>query len=289
MKTIQILFLLFFINTNVNAQHRGLFILDENGGTTLASNEKRIALVIGNENYRNGWLPLNNAVNDANTMSEALLNCGFEVTTITDATHSQFLDAIRSFKAKIQGTNTVALFYYTGHGLKENIENYLIPVDDTSKCLNEIAYNCMKISSIQEQLSEDGAAINIIIVDACRDILLPFTCSGSNRRGSNSVFTEFKAKGSYIAFSTTPGQTVEDSNKGSNSLYTTVLSKAIQQEGLKIEDVFKEVHRELYKIGQETWVSNGYSGDFYFKYEVKGEIKDSDNDGIIDSKDQCPY
>jgi formylglycine-generating enzyme required for sulfatase activity len=59
------------------------------------------------------------------------------------------------------------------------------------------------------------------------------------------------------------------------------------------------VRRELDQIGQETWDNNGYSGDFYFKYKnntptpnnnvTNNTTRDSDNDGIIDSKDNCPY
>ncbi len=205
MKTIQILFLLFFASINVHAQYRGLFVPDVNGGTTLASNEKRIALVIGNKSYRNGWSPLSNTVNDANTMTAALQDCGFEVTTVTDASRSQFLDAIRNFKGKIQGNATVALFFYAGHGLEESGQNYLVPMDDASKCRNEIEDNGIKLSSIQKQLKDAGAAMSIMIVDACRNQPLPFTCAGSNRGGTSSTFTEFKAKGSYIAFSTAPG------------------------------------------------------------------------------------
>jgi formylglycine-generating enzyme required for sulfatase activity len=280
-----------------SAQYRGLFVPDNNGGTTLATNEKRIALVVGNKSYRNGWSPLKNTANDANTMTSALQDCGFEVTTLTDANRSQFLEAIRTFKGKIQGNATVALFFYAGHGLEEGGQNYLIPSDDASKCRNEIEDNGIKLNSIQKQLKDAGAAMSILIVDACRNQPMPFTCPSSNRSGSSSTFTEFKAKGSYIAFSTAPGQTALDGS-GNNSPYTAALSKAIRQEGLKIEDVFKQVRRELDQIGQETWDNNGYSGDFYFKYKNNTNVvvnnntnatKDSDNDGIIDSKDNCPY
>ena len=187
------------------------------------------------------------------------------------------------------------MFFYAGHGLEESGQNYLVPMDDASKCRNEIEDNGIKLSSIQKQLKDAGAAMSIMIVDACRNQPLPFTCVGSNRGGTSSTFTEFKAKGSYIAFSTAPGQTAAD-GKGSNSPYTAALSKAIRKEGLKIEDVFKQVRRDLDQIGQETWDNNGYSGDFYFKYKTNTTVtkpdnspKDSDNDGIIDSKDQCPY
>jgi formylglycine-generating enzyme required for sulfatase activity len=290
-------FSLFLLPLFATAQYRGLFLPDNNGGTTLATNEKRIALVVGNKSYRNGWSPLRNAANDANTMTSALQDCGFEVTTLTDANRTQFLEAIRTFKGKIQGNATVALFFYAGHGLEEGGQNYLIPTDDASKCRNEIEDNGIKLNSIQKQLKDAGAAMSILIVDACRNQPMPFTCPSSNRSGTSSIFTEFKAKGSYIAFSTAPGQTALDGS-GNNSPYTTALSKAIRKEGDKIEDVFKQVRRELDQIGQETWDNNGYSGDFYFKYKntptlsnnvTSNTTKDSDNDGIIDSKDNCPY
>lgn len=295
---LRILFFFLCCTFAAQAQYRGLFVPDNNGGTTLATNEKRIALVVGNKSYRNGWSPLKNATNDATTMSAALKECGFEVTTLTDANRSQFLEAIRNFKGKIQGNSTVALFFYAGHGLEENGQNYLIPSDDVSKCRNEIEDNGIKLNSIQKQLKDAGAAMSILIVDACRNQPLPFTCPSSSRSGTSATFIEFKAKGSYIAFSTAPGQTALDGN-GYNSPYTAALSKAIRQEGLKIEDVFKQVRRELDQIGQETWDNNGYSGDFYFKGKSNNNnsnvvvnnnmLQDSDGDGIIDSKDQCPY
>ncbi len=292
-----LLFVLFLLPLLAQAQYRGLFIPDNKGGTTLASNEKRIALVVGNKNYSNGWGSLRNSVNDANTMTSALQDCGFEVMTLTNASRSQFLEAIRAFKGKIVGSSTVALFFYAGHGLEESGQNYLIPSDDASKCRNEIEDNGIKLSSIQKQLKDAGAAMSILVVDACRNQPMPFTCPSSDRSGTNSTFKEFTAKGSYIAFSTAPGKTASDGS-GSNSPYTAALSKAIRQEGLKIEDVFKQVRRELDQIGQETWDNNGYSGDFYFKYKTNSNVvvnnntnttQDSDGDGIIDSKDSCPY
>ncbi len=267
-----LLFVLFLLPLLAQAQYRGLFIPDNKGGTTLATNEKRIALVVGNKNYSNGWGALRNSVNDANTMTSALQDCGFEVVTLTNASRSQFLEAIRTFKGKIVGSSTVALFFYAGHGLEESGQNYLIPSDDASKCRNEIEDNGIKLGSIQKQLKDAGAAMSILVVDACRNQPMPFTCPSSDRSGTSSTFKEFSAKGSYIAFSTAPGKTASDGS-GSNSPYTAALSRAIRQEGLKIEDVFKQVRRELDQIGQETWDNNGYSGDFYFKYKGGTEVR----------------
>ena len=45
--------------------------------------EKRVALVIGNANYRTD--PLLNPINDANDMHNALIKCGFKVFKAIDA------------------------------------------------------------------------------------------------------------------------------------------------------------------------------------------------------------
>jgi hypothetical protein len=45
--------------------------------------ERRVALVVGNANYKNS--PLANPVNDAVDMSETLKSLGFQVTTVQDA------------------------------------------------------------------------------------------------------------------------------------------------------------------------------------------------------------
>jgi hypothetical protein len=70
--------------------------------------EKRLALVIGNSNYKGGTKLLNPA-NDANLMAETLTNLGFEVIKRIDADKQSMEDAIRDFSKKLPNYN-VALF-----------------------------------------------------------------------------------------------------------------------------------------------------------------------------------
>lgn len=79
------------------------------------TNEARLALVIGNSNYKEGG-SLKNSVNDANLMASTLKDLGFTVIKRTDATRAQMAQAIAEFWSKL-GQYNVALFYYAGHGV----------------------------------------------------------------------------------------------------------------------------------------------------------------------------
>ena len=260
------------IHLFVTAQTRGLFVPTDNGQTEPAANENRVALVIGNRTYSGGWQPLRNPANDASLMATTLQNVGFEVISLTNASREDMISGINQLTAKITGKQTVALVYYAGHGVEAEGKNWLVPVNDRSSCRDDIAANCISLDFINNKLKNAGTAFNIIISDACRNNSLPFTCPTTGRDGSKTGFVEFKAKGSCIAFSTAPNATAADGS-GSNSPYTTALTKAIQIEGLTIEAVFKQVSRDLDRFGQEPWVHNAFSGEFYFKMPTNSLIK----------------
>src|SRR5258708_22532080 len=61
--------------------------------------EKRIALVIGNGAYATG--KLNNPVNDARAMTQALKRMGFEVMAFENVNSAQFRRAVAAFGEKL--------------------------------------------------------------------------------------------------------------------------------------------------------------------------------------------
>jgi uncharacterized caspase-like protein len=89
----------------------------------------RYALVIGNSSYTSH--PLKNPVNDAEDMTHALKEIGFEVTTLKNARFQQMEDSIKAFGRKLinRARNKTGLFYYSGHGIQVKGQNYLLPVD----------------------------------------------------------------------------------------------------------------------------------------------------------------
>src|SRR6202048_3488694 len=78
--------------------------------------EKRVALVIGNNDYRN--VPkLQKAVNDARTMAETLRQLGFRVMVAENQTRTGFSQSLLAFDAMIEKGDT-AFFFYAGHGFE---------------------------------------------------------------------------------------------------------------------------------------------------------------------------
>ena len=229
---------------------------------TVNSTDKRIALVIGNANYK--YRPLRNPRNDADDISRSLRSSGFEVIDLRDASLQQMRAGVRQFGDRLIN-NDVGLVYYSGHGVEVKGRNYFIPVSADILREDEIADQGLDVSLILEKMNTAGKGVNILIVDACRDD--PF---GRSFRSSSRGLAQMDApRGTIIAYATSPGKVASD-GEGRNSPYTKNLVKAIQQPNKTIEQVFKEVRRavqEETKNQQIPWENTSLSGDFYFRVQ----------------------
>ncbi len=108
---------------------------DASGNSGLVVEEVRLyrasyALVIGNDNYTNGWPRLSMAVNDARIIAEELKRQGFDVTLKTDLKSAELDQALREFFI-VKGDDAEArlFLWYAGHGDTENGEGFLVPTD----------------------------------------------------------------------------------------------------------------------------------------------------------------
>lgn len=104
------------------------------------SQEKRLALVIGNGAYHNTAV-LENPVNDARAIREALEKIGFEVLEYENIEQKDMKRVIDEFGIRLKRYN-VGFFFYAGHGVQAKGDNYLIPVDAMLHSENDIEYNC---------------------------------------------------------------------------------------------------------------------------------------------------
>ncbi|MDH4205471.1 MAG: caspase family protein [Desulfobacteraceae bacterium] len=221
--------------------------------------ENKIALIIGNGEYKTSHLA--NPVNDANDMATALNKCNFKVMKSINATKKEMRRLIRKFGEEIN-KGAVGLFYYAGHGIQVDGENYLVPVNAEVYTEAEVEDECLKVSSVLRQMESAGNRLNIIILDACRDN--PF---GRSFRSSNMGLAKMDAPtGSILAYSTAPGSVAADGT-GRNGLYTSMLLKHMMEPDLVIERVFKKVRVDVMKESskrQVPWESSSLTGDFYF-------------------------
>ena len=225
----------------------------------IAAAERRVALVVGNGSYASA--PLRNAVNDAGDMGKALQATGFAVTVVLDADRKELRHAIRAFGQDLQAGG-VGLFYYAGHGIEVGGLNYLLPVGADVAHEDEVADECVLVSSVMRKMESAGNRVNIAVLDACRNNPV----ARSARSGGGGLARMDAAVGSILAYATGPGQIAVDGT-GANGLYTAKLLENMQIPGLKIEEVFKRVRVAVKKASQDRqvpWDSSSLTGDFYF-------------------------
>lgn len=231
--------------------------------------EKRFALVIGNSNYPKAIGVLRNPVNDATDFARELEASNFEVQLLTNATYGQMRAAMLKFKEKVDAgekDQTVSLFYYAGHGLQRDAENYLVPIDAAIEFEDDIARYCFPVQRmVLSNMERSKSRMNIVILDACRNNPFPAL---NRSMGDDGLGEMRRAMGSFIAYATAPGSVASDGN-GRNGLYTQELLKAVKKPGLTIEQVFKDVRQNVLRLSgnkQNTWDSSNIIGEFYFKF-----------------------
>lgn len=220
---------------------------------------ERLALVIGNSAYGNS--PLVNPVNDATDIAAALKKTGFRVILKTDAGRREMIKAMRAFGDEL-GDSEVGLFYFAGHGLQIDGRNYLIPVDATIESESDVEFEAVDAGRVLGKMEDAANGLNIIILDACRDN--PF--ARSFRSGGKGLAKMDAPVGSLLAYATAPGSLAADGT-GRNGLYTSKLLEHMTEAGLKLEDLFKKVRRDVMQASggkQVPWESSSLSGDFFF-------------------------
>ncbi len=88
------------------------------------------AMVIGIDDYTDGWPRLSKAVEDARRVAEELRRKGFRVTLKTNTKSSDLDGVLKEFFA-IKGAdpNSRLFLWYAGHGHTEHGEGFLVPAD----------------------------------------------------------------------------------------------------------------------------------------------------------------
>jgi uncharacterized caspase-like protein len=225
-----------------------------------AGAEQRIALVIGNATYRVD--PLENSVNDARLVARALTESQFKVSLHTNVDRRGLLEAIRKFGSQLN-EDTVAVFYYAGHGLQLRDRNYLIPVDADIQSQEDIPITGMDIGhALLDRMSNARSRINIVIIDACRNN--PF--AGRAKALPQGLAQMDAPVGTLLAFATAPGKLASD-GQGEHGVYAAHLAKQLVVPGVPVEIMFRRVREGVVRetsAQQVPWESSSLQGDFTF-------------------------
>jgi tetratricopeptide (TPR) repeat protein len=242
----------------------GLLLFLAAGGLFAQQNvsaPQKYALVIGNGAYT-GITRLNNPVNDARDMEAALKGLGFTVETVINGSLDQMESAAVRLKNRLGAArNSYGFFFYAGHAVQSGGENYLIPVDANIQSENFLRQKAVSVQAVLGELNDAGNALNIVVLDACRDN--PFSWRRSGNRGLQVVNNQ--PADSIIVYATSAGSTAAD-GAGRNGLFTTQLLNNLKKPGLSVREVFDQTGADVRRASGGAQIPAIYSQFFDVAY-----------------------
>jgi Caspase domain len=217
--------------------------------------EKRVALVIGNNDYKN--VPkLQKAVNDARTMGDTLRQLGFSVMVAENQTRQAFSQTLLAFDNAIESGDT-AFFFYAGHGFEIAGQNFLLPTDvpAATEGQEELVRDASILADrIIERLQNKKVRTSILVFDACRNN--PFERSGTRAvagGGGLAPMTQLP-EGVFSVFSAGPRQTALDrlsnTDDNPNSVFTRTFAKELTQPGVNLVQVAQRTRRLVAEMAE---------------------------------------
>jgi uncharacterized caspase-like protein len=213
---------------------------------------RRVALVIGNADYKNAVLV--NPTFDADLVSAGLKKIGFEVTEVKNADFASLDAALTDFVTKEERPDIV-LLYFAGHGfaMSDGLRqrNYLMSTSADLHSTSEVVLrrDGMPLDEVIDRISA-SAKITLAFVDACRND--PFH-RGAGDRGFEPLGIPLHRQ-LFVGMSTQLGKTAIDGNVGQGSPFAQSFARVMATPGLRIDDAFRELRTEVARKtdGQQT-------------------------------------
>jgi Caspase domain len=220
-----------------------------------------LALIIGNSKYPDN--ELKNPENDAVDFSVILTRLGFTTILHVNIDQENLNKEIDSFGKDLENYD-IGLFYFAGHGMQIEGENFLTVVNTNFESETSVQYSSITLNKILTFMERAQNKTNIIILDACRDN--PFEKQWTRSISQSGLAPIYAPKGTLIAYATSPGQRAKD-GIGRNGLYTSALLKHILDENITVEEFFKRVRNSVFAFSsgkQTSWEHTSLTGTFLF-------------------------
>lgn len=198
-------------------------------GSADASVTRRIALVIGNENYRTD--PLRSPANDARAVGAALASLGFEVMRYENLGHAGMMEALDRFQQNL-ADGGIGLFYFAGHGFQTGGTSMLAAIDADSRQPRSLVANSVDLRSVLERMSAPRPGkLNLVILDTCLNNPFDAASTADLPLPDRTI----------IVAASPPGGTAIDGDR--HGAFTAELLKTMLLPGLHIEDAMREAVR----------------------------------------------
>lgn len=209
-----------------------------------AERGNRWAILIGVDEY-NELRKLRFAGNDERALAEQLIASGFprdQVFLIHDkATENKY----RPFRENIQkhlelvlglaDQGDLVIVGFSGHGVQVEGKSYFCPVDTR---LDDVAATSIQLDSVYAQLARSKASMKLLLVDACRNDLVPTGRRGVAVVRSLGEFGGTKEKppeGIMLLSSCGPGQVSLEDEKFQHGVFMHFLLQGLQGQAANSE------------------------------------------------------
>jgi hypothetical protein len=208
----------------------------------------RVALVIGNGNYRTSRLE--NPARDARLIGEALDSLGFDTELVIDAGKAVLETAIVRLGERLEkaGPEAVGFFYFAGHGIQHQGSNYLVPIDAQIPDTRYLKSGAVLVDYLVEELARSHSLANVVVLDACRDSAVRDS-GGGMTQGLASI--RDLPDGTLVVFSTAAGQLADD-GQGDHSPYARALVRNLVEPNRRLEEIFFSTSREVAQSTSNT-------------------------------------
>ncbi len=213
---------------------------------------KRIALVMGNDNYQ-FVAKLQKAGNDAEAMARELRAAGFEVLLHRDLKYAAMVHAVDTLTRRTVGGDQVVVFF-AGHGVQIKSGSYLLPVDINASSEAVVDKTAYGLNDLMDQLAQAKAGFSLVIVDACRDN--PLKSAGRSIGATRGLTPPDPPKGQMVVYSASKGQQaldrLNDNDANPNGVFTREFIERMRRPGLRVEDLVRQVQDSVEKLASSV-------------------------------------
>lgn len=228
--------------------------------TNESANAIQLALIIGNGHYPDAAEPLNQPINDAGGLADAMRRHGFDVDVVEDATKADMARAVERLKSRIKSGSVVMLFF-GGYGVQSRRETYMIPTDAVIWKEGDVRHEGMSVEAVLDAIAERGASATLAVLDASRRN--PYE---RRFRSYSHGLAPINAPNNALIISSNTPDKVADDTQGEHSVLVTELLSELNARG-SAEAVFNRTRVAVFRASsgaQMPSVSSSLLEDVHF-------------------------
>jgi uncharacterized caspase-like protein len=223
------------------------------------------ALSIGVNAYIPNRLTLEPCINDASDLSNSLRSIGFQVHCAVDLN----LDSMKSINRRFVNSirpGAVVVYYFSGHGVQSDGNNYLIPTNAIGICADNIRSTAIDAQKLINEMYAKKPRLIICILDCCRTVPPEDPLDGNSPfkkalSGTSAGLAPMQVPPStIIVYACAADDTASPRSKnGRNSLYTYHLLRYIRTPNIDIETLLRYVGAEVQRDSKNEQIPYRYS------------------------------